>query len=52
MIALALAGPVAADGNLFLTQASQSGDRAAFVAKIISDWGMPFTRSGGASRPT
>jgi hypothetical protein len=31
-----------ADGNLFLTQATQSGDPAAFVATIISDWGMPF----------
>ena len=34
-----------ADGNLFLTQATQSGDAAAFVATIISDWGMPFVSS-------
>jgi len=31
-----------ADANLFLTQATQSGDAAAFVATIISDWGTPF----------
>src|SRR5579871_4346025 len=28
-----------ADGNLFLTQATQSGDAAALVATIINDWG-------------
>ena len=32
----------AADGNLFLAHATQNGDAAAFVATIISDWGMPF----------
>lgn len=32
----------AADANLFLTQATQSGNPAAFVATIISDWGAPF----------
>jgi hypothetical protein len=32
----------AADANLFLTQATQSGNPAAFVATIISDWSAPF----------
>jgi plastocyanin len=31
-----------ANANLFQTQAAQSGDAAAFVATIISDWGEPF----------
>ena len=31
-----------ADGNLFLTQAAQSGNATALVAAIISNWGMPF----------
>jgi hypothetical protein len=35
-----------ADANLFQTQATASGDRAAFVATIIKDWGGPFVRNG------
>jgi hypothetical protein len=35
-----------ADGNLFLTQVTGNGDAAAFVATIISEWGMPFVGSG------
>jgi hypothetical protein len=34
-----------ADANLFKTQAAQSGNAAAFVNTIISDWGRPFTSS-------